>query len=135
MHDDDALLLDMGEYYLPHLAAVIPAAAAAQVGTGLSDSGCRIRSKVLPEPTVTNLSSAGLEAAAAALFNSSSSSSSNGIAGQLLQVYSIFPRSLAARSKQLGGQLALKEGMQQTELSYFDAPGVLQRCYKQSAQQ
>ena len=42
---------------------------------------------------------------------------------QRLRVYSVLPPCLAERARFWGGHLALKEGWQQTDRGFFDAPG------------
>eukprot|EP00878_Enallax_costatus_P019307 GHUV01020367.1.p1 GENE.GHUV01020367.1~~GHUV01020367.1.p1 ORF type:complete len:869 (+),score=259.19 GHUV01020367.1:252-2609(+) len=147
--DTDALLLDMGEYFLPTLGPVIPAAAggeAPSVGLDVSnplargsgapplnkdisvESGQSLQPPAgLPVATATSaaaddveLLDAGVSVAAAAVLGSSAVPD---LANQCLQLYGILPRTLHERAKLWLNSLTFREGTQQIVKSYFDAPG------------
>ncbi|KAF8059749.1 CSN6 [Scenedesmus sp. PABB004] len=147
--DSDAVLLDMGTFFLPRLAGAIAAAAASGAGC---DGGLARHSSSRggapsppgspggPEPLAPLLVAAGggraaLAAAAAAATPPLPSACAPGggrlggaaLQGGLvlptLQLVSILPRALAGRARQWGAALALAPGDQQIAAGYFDAPG------------
>lgn len=147
-HDTDALLLDLGEYFLPTLAPVIPAAAGGEVNPLSRDSTTSSpqappaatasqgpRNKDVDMCTAIPVAAEGPSAASAAIFDAGvaavaaamyGSSAVPGLAGESLQLYSILPRSLHQRAKLCSNSLTFREGTQQTIRSYFDAPGMVQ---------
>jgi hypothetical protein len=103
--ETDALVLDMGEYYQPSLAAVIPSASGELANTAVDLS-----------PAALDISDAAVAAAAGAMVRSPAPSFQ-------LQLYSVIPRCLQANSKVWMGQLTFREPTQQTRVGYFCAPG------------
>lgn len=105
--DTDALVLHMGQYYLPSLAAVIPAAAGEPAGG--------------PElsPAALGIEDAAVAAAAGAVIR-------GGTPDFQLQLYSVLPRKLQSFAKVWKNRLTFREGTQQTCYGYFDAPGAWQ---------
>ncbi|KAF6255371.1 hypothetical protein COO60DRAFT_215437 [Scenedesmus sp. NREL 46B-D3] len=103
--ETDALVLDMGEYYQPSLAPVIPSANGESASTALDLS-----------PAALCVGDAAAAAAAGALVRSP-------VQSFQLQLYSVMPRCLQANAKVWMGQLAFREATQQTRVGYFCAPG------------
>jgi hypothetical protein len=129
--DNDALLLDMGEYYVPSLAPIIPAAASGS-SSGTDGGGSTAASTAVGRIlAAAGAGRAAVAAAAAAAVPGSASkadikagsSSSGALAPQTLQLYSISPRPLADRAKQWGGRLHFKQASEVMARPFFDAPG------------
>lgn len=140
-HDRDALLLDMGQFWVPSITSTLHAATAAapsaadakarglhhtvsvlrgHSGAGLqrASSGGNRGDAALKQFLHMHGSNAAVTASAAAVVDGA-------VAQQcpVLHLHSILARLLHTRSKIWKGELNLSQGMQQIAKGYFEAPG------------
>jgi hypothetical protein len=136
--DNDALLLDMGEYYVPALAPIIPTAASGSSsgtdGGGSSNAASTGVSRIL---AAAGAGRAAVAAAAAATVSGAVSKADSKAGGggggvqlvpHTLQLYSISPRPLADRAKAWGSGLNFKQSSEVMARPFFDAPGAIRWC-------
>jgi hypothetical protein len=129
--DNDALLLDMGEYFVPALAPIIPAAASGS-SSGTDGGGSTAASTGVGRILAAAGAGRAAVAAAAAATVSGTAIKADSKAGgggggtlvpQTLQLYSISPRPLADRAKAWGSGLHFKQASEVMARPFFDAPG------------
>ncbi|KAF6257722.1 hypothetical protein COO60DRAFT_1203083 [Scenedesmus sp. NREL 46B-D3] len=127
--DNDALLLDMGEYYIPALAPIIPAAASGSSGstdgdgTGPSAGVGRILAAAGPGGAAVAAAAGAVLSRLASRADTKGAAAGVALVPQTLQLYSILPRPLAARAQLWGSALNFKHSSETMARPFFDAPG------------
>lgn len=146
-HDRDAILLNMGQYWISGLVSTIHAVTEQTgkhntthtVGLGVLRGRRSVDSSDTHQHTASTkpvLQLQGSGAAIAAASAAAAGSSSAEASLESLQLYSILARPLHARCKVWRGKLLLPQGAQQIAKGYFAAPGELcpeSRCFKSAS--